>query len=250
MLLGHVNRELFVGLKTLAVVTEAEGEALLTAAIAALAAIQAAGQSDQLDRRVVVIGSRPEWLMKLVTMPERVGEQLHLPAPSLQTDKLVAQLRPHRPAFIKWDSRPANAVARADKSVAWFDWEHCGCRNPLDDLVWLLCDEYTPDWPDTEAQLIARFLPRFLNGSSADAGLDYLMSFGALHSCVRLSLILTEKADGPWWEAQRCLDQDHVGVTRDMALRLARRAARWSAQGTLTCDLGDWLKRVTTQLET
>ena len=84
-----------------------------------------------------------------------------------------------------------------DTSVRWIDWEHCGCRDPLDDLVSLLCDEYTPDWPDVEGRLLAHFLPAFVGGSSTDDASDYLATFGALHSCVRLALILEEKADGP-----------------------------------------------------
>jgi len=26
----------------------------------------------------------------------------------------------------------------ADGGVAWIDWEHCGARDALDDLAWLL----------------------------------------------------------------------------------------------------------------
>lgn len=236
--------------QALAVMREADGEALLVNAMAGLAAAQQAGRTAQLERQVVTIGTRADWLRKLATTPARLGEQLQMPVPALQTDRIVEQLRPQRPAFIKWDARPANAVVQTDASVAWFDWEHCGCRNPLDDMVWLLCDEYTPDWPEAKARLIAHFLPSFLNGSSLDEAYDYLMTFGALHSCMRLSLILTEKAQGPWWDPQRCLDQDNVGVTHNMALRLCRRGARWAAQSTLTRDLADWLERVMKHLET
>jgi hypothetical protein len=59
-------------------------------------------------------------------------------------------------------------------------------------VVWLLCDEYTPDLPKTEERLIGHILPWFLNGSAQDVAHDYLMTFGALHGAMRLSLILTE----------------------------------------------------------
>jgi hypothetical protein len=235
--------------QTLAAMREAEGEALLVKALAGLAAAQRAGQASGLDRQVVTIGTGADWLLKLASTHERIGGQLKLPTPVLQTDRLPERLSPQRPTFIKWDARPANAVVRSDASVAWFDWEHCGCRDPLDDLVWLLCDEYTPDWPEAEARLIARFLPSFSNGSAPGVAHDYLMTFGTLHSCIRLSLILTEKAGGPWWNTQRCLDHDSVGVTLEMALRVCRRAARCAARGELTQGLSPWLLSIAEHLQ-
>ncbi|NQW53559.1 MAG: phosphotransferase [Rhodospirillales bacterium] len=234
--------------QALAAMHEAEAEGLLENAIAGLAAAQQAGRERGLDRQVVAIGKNADWIATLATIHRRIGEQLQLSAPALPTDRLVAQLRPQRPAFIKWDARPANAAIRADGAVAWFDWEHCGCRHPLDDVVWLLCDEYTPDLPKVEERLIGRILPWFLNGSAQDVAYDYLMTFGALHGAMRLSLILTEKADGPWWDPARCLDLDSVGVTSEMALRLCRRSARWAARGSLTPELGNWFEEVAERL--
>lgn len=208
----------------LAVANETESEALLENALTGLASAQQAGNASQLNKRTITIGHREEWLLRLATIPEHISDQIKFRPPALQTDKLVAQLYPKQPAFIKWDARPANAIVRSDASVAWFDWEHCGCRNPIDDMVWLLCDEYNPDWPDVEARLIKKLLPLFVNGSSQDENNNYLMTHGALHSCVRLSLILTEKAGGPWWNVQQCIDQDKVGVTRDLSIQLCRRA--------------------------
>ena len=127
--------------QALAAMHEADAEGLLENAIAGLAAAQQAGRERGLDREVVAIGKNAEWIATLATIHRRIGEQLQLSVPALPTDRLVAQLRPQRPAFIKWDARPANAAIRADGAVAWFDWEHCGCRHPLDDVVWLLCDE-------------------------------------------------------------------------------------------------------------
>ena len=234
--------------QALAAMHEADAEGLLENAIAGLAAAQQAGRERGLDREVVAIGKNAEWIATLATIHRRIGEQLQLSVPALPTDRLVAQLRPQRPAFIKWDARPANAAIRADGAVAWFDWEHCGCRHPLDDVVWLLCDEYTPDLPKVEERLIGRILPWFLNGSAQDVAYDYLMTFGALHGAMRLSLILTEKADGPWWDPARCLDLDSVGVTSEMALRLCRRSARWAARGSLTPELGNWFEEVAERL--
>ena len=62
------------------------------------------------------------------------------------------------PRFIKWDGRLGNAAARADSSVAWFDWEHCGARAWLDDVAWLLGDEYAGATTASEGHLLARHL--------------------------------------------------------------------------------------------
>lgn len=235
--------------QALAEAHEADGEALLAKGLTGLVACQSAGKTSKLDQRVITIGDRTEWLVTLATMPERIGERVRMPPPALNVDRLVEKLRPQRPAFIKWDARPANAILRTNSSIAWFDWEHCGRRNPLDDVVWLLCDEYTPHWPAAEEKLINNFLPLFLNGASRDEAYNYFMTFGVLHSCMRLSLILTEKANEPWWDAQECLDQDNVGVTCEMSLRLCERAARWTTQSSLTSNLVDWFGCVKQQLK-
>ena len=75
------------------------------------------------------------------------------------------------------------------------------------------------------------------------------MTFGALHGCMRLSLILNERANGPWWNPQRCLDQDRVGVTLEMAQRVCRRGARWAAQGALIRELCDWFDCAANRVE-
>ena len=233
----------------LAAAQPAEGAIALASAIAGLRSVHDVGRDARLDRHVAAIGSRDDWLRSIVEMPYRIGERLSLAPPALPVEDLVERLRPVRRALVKWDARPGNAVVHVDASVRWIDWEHCGCRDPLDDLVWLFCDEYTPDWPDVEERLLAHFLPAFAGRSSTDYASDYLATFGTLHSCVRLALILEEKADGPWWSAERCLAEDRVGVTLDMARRTARRAARWAARGSLTGDLSSWLAETAHRLE-
>ena len=123
-------------------------EKWLRTACESLAAIHRAGRQAGLERQVVALGQTRKWLQKLVATPDRVGRYLNLPAPDLDAEEIVAALSPGEPWFIKWDARPGNAVACNDGRVAWFDWEHCGCRNRLDDLAWLLGDEYVLDRPD------------------------------------------------------------------------------------------------------
>ena len=193
------------------------------------------------------IGNKPSWLKTLTGMPARIGEHLDLPAPVLPSEAIMAQLVVKQPVFIKWDARPGNAAVRADGTVAWFDWEHCGCRAPLDDLGWLLGDEWSPDEPSSEAALLESYLADFA-GDDSGAARDYLMTFGTLHMCVRLSLILSRKEDDDWWDRDYCLDGDKIGVTLREATTLAGRAARWSAASTLLAPLSPWFADVANRM--
>jgi hypothetical protein len=221
--------------------TPKEAEQWLDKALDSLARIHASGRSLGLPGRVARIGGRPGWLLNLARAPEWLGARTGRPAPTLPMDALADALSTDHATFIKWDARPGNAIALADGEVAWFDWEHCGCREPLDDMAWLLGDEYTPDIPDMEDRLIARHLETIAAPGSKDAPLEYLMAFGALHMCIRLNLILTNKGDAPWREVETCLEHDKVGVALDCAHALCRRAARWASRAELTAPLAPWL---------
>lgn len=215
-----------------------------------LAAIHRAGHEAGLEERVATLGQEREWLQEFVETPERLARHCGIAPPRLAVDSLIDHLEVVHPHFIKWDARPANAIAREDGQVAWMDWEHCGCRNRLDDMVWLLCDEFVPDWPDVEDKLIASHLPAFADGLSVADAKAYLFIFGTFHMCVRLALILSNKKDDPWWDGEYCLTRDKVGVTLEASLGTCRRAARWAGKMPLTepivpwlDDVSDWLKQ-------
>ncbi len=223
-------------------------QVLLRAAVESLIALHQAGRRAGLAKRVVVIGGNPSWLETLADMPLRIGEHLRLPIPSLPRAAVMSRLTVEKPAFIKWDARPGNAAVQADGTVAWFDWEHCGCRAPLDDLAWLLGDEWSPDDPLGEAGLLETCLAGFTDDEPA-AARDYLTTFGTLHMCVRLSLILSRKDDGDWWDRDYCLAGDKIGVTLQEALKLARHAARWAAASTLLSPLSPWFEDVADRVQ-
>jgi hypothetical protein len=138
--------------------------------------------------------------------------------------------------------------ARRRRAVAWFDWEHCGARNRLDDLAWLLGDEFTPDMPSVEETLLAEYLPVFGDDLSPEDARSYLSAFGGLHTCVRLELILENKDDGDWWDWDYCLERDKVGVTLDAAQRLCSRGARWAKWSALTHPMVPWFGEVAERL--
>ncbi len=226
-----------------------DGERWLEAAVMSLRAVHDAGRAARLERLLPTLGGGDKWLDELVDIPHRLARLLDVPAPALPVADLTELLKVSRPRFIKWDARPGNAAALADGSVIWFDWEHCGCRNGLDDLAWLLGDEYTPDWPDAELELIERHLAAFDDGEDRAQAEDYLAAFGTLHMCVRLSLIVSRKGDGDWWDWQRCLSGDRVGVTREATLRVCRRAARWAERSPSTAILSPWFESLASVIE-
>lgn len=232
------------------------GERALDAALAALGRIHEAGRAAGLEDRVVSLGLERDWLLAFADRPRRLGDHLGLPAPEVEVERLLPLLTPERPLLVKWDARPANAAlgdlnpdeeqldatASPPPTVGWYDWEHCGCRDPLNDMAWLLCDEFVPFWPEIETRLIERHLFTFSQGAPAADALVALRCFGVLHMTQRLALIVDRKGDGPWWRWSRCLERDQIGVTAQAAARLCQRAALWAEEAPPLARLVPWYR--------
>lgn len=226
-----------------------EGLAWVEAAVTSLAQVHRAGWEASLERNVIPIGQKPHWIPQIVDMPKRLGRLLKLAPPKYPETRLVDAMRMRRPYFIKWDARPGNAMARPDGTVGWFDWEHSGCRNRPDDLVWLLADEYTPDWGDADVKIFKKHLKSFVGqDETPDEVLDYMAIYMTLHSCVRLALIFTSKKDGPWWNTDSIIAGDKVGVAEHMCRRNVARAARWALLSPLTQGLAPWFADLTDKI--
>lgn len=224
---------------------ETQGQQWLDAAVRSLAAVHHAGRKAGLEKKVAVVGGDPKWIRQIALMPARVGEHIKRPAPELDLDRIAQLLTVFRPTLIKWDARPGNASANADGTVGWFDWEHCGTRNRLDDLAWLMGCELLPDWPRAEAAVLEKYLPDFADGLEPAAASAYLGAYGAFHMSVRLDMIVRYRLeDREWWDEQMCLEKDKVGVTYDSAWRTCTRAARWAAKCELTAPLSKWFLEV------
>lgn len=221
----------------------------LESALKSLHSIHQIGKSREPLRSAVILGYKQQWLGSFVRSAERLGSQMNLPAPTLQFDKLVALLGVEQPCFIKWDARPGNAVVRESGKVVWIDWEHCGRRHPLDDVAWLLTDEYTPQVAAVENDLIPRILPFFANGYSQPQAQEYLHVYGTLHSCIRLAMMLRYQAKDGWWDYEHCLAFDRVGVVQELAVRVAQRASSWTQYSELTKSLTPWFEDLLTQLK-
>ena len=114
--------------------TEDRVELVLDRAAASLAEIHQMGSDAGLDK-LPSIGADDAWVSSLLERPLFIGEYLGSPPPRPQVTALQALLKIRRQRFIKWDARPGNAMVTKDDQVYWFDWEHCGSRNRLDDLA-------------------------------------------------------------------------------------------------------------------
>ena len=223
----------------------AEGEKLLGAGLTSLTKTHATAKAAGLERHVVALGEQENWRRAVITHIRELGVFLGRPAPDIPVDKLVERLRVDRTHFIKWDARPPNAIVVEDAKVAWIDWEHCGRRNRLDDLVWFLGDQSIPDWPEVEDRLLDRHLPAFLDDMELADARDYLAVYGTFHMCVRLGLIVKKQYRRGLADWSSVVANGKVKKrARTGARRLSVRASRWAAKSPLTADLSAWLSEV------
>ncbi len=225
-----------------------EVQQLLSEALNGLARIHRVAEAAGLDQNLPSIGRDQSWLQGLLNQPAVISNEVDLPIPELDRDALLQRIRIREPRLIKWDARCGNAILQDCGAIAWFDWEHCGRRNRLDDLIWLLGDEFTPNLPDVEEDLLQVYLPVFADDLSIDEARSYVATFGTFHTCVRLELMLENKDGGDWWDWEYCLARDKVGVTLEAAHRLCARGARWAAWSPLTEPLVPWFGRVADRL--
>lgn len=203
---------------------------VLDAAIDSLARLQRAAESASLVDAVPQLGVEAEWRRAVAETPLRLARAFDLPDPVLDLDAVSAAIEVRRPSFIKWDARLGNAAVADDDRVLWFDFEHCGARNALDDLAWLLGDEYLPDVPEIEARIFDSQLGAFVTDGEHGAAARYLADFGALHIAMRLALMLTRQEEVGWVNAKDGADRDKIGASRELTAAMARRAARWAAR--------------------
>jgi len=218
---------------------------LMDAALSSLNSIHIAAREEKLSELVNPIGYQSHWLNEFAQRPRVIGEYLNVNTPELDYSKITQLLKPTDEAFVKWDTRPGNALVTSAGSVVWFDWEHAGSRNRLDDVAWIMADEFVPDMPQQEAILLDKYLPLF--SSDQSKRLDYLMTYGTCHMLVRLGLILKFK-DGDWWDINTCIENDKIGVTLQCADWICLKGARWSKQSTLLAPLSDWFNDVRTKI--
>ena len=226
--------------------SQSEGIALLDSAIDALWRCQDAGAKAALGAGLKNLGGYGP----LLETPAKLGKILKAPPPILAAERILPLIRAPERVFIKWDARPANAIVAENGAIFWIDWEEWGVRCRLDDLVWLVCDEWVPFWPEAEDALIARqirsraapFPPETCGAAT------YVAAFGTLHLLLRLNVILKTKGAAGWWNEEDCHAHELLGVTRNCALRLLSRAAHWASQVPEFERLAAWIRTLPEQL--
>lgn len=223
--------------------SEPQYGAWIARALESLSEIRRLALSDGLDQLVPIVGADPDWLIAFIDRTALLGNYAKLPCPAVPANHLYERLMLLKPVFNKWDARPGNAMLEKDGSVSWFDWEHCCARNPLDDMAWLLCDDATPEYPETENQLIDRYLADFADDQDADSAFAYLSIFGTHHACIRICRLLSGKADDSWLEYERRVNA-HPGELLATTRRLCRKASRWSQRDNSTAMLSDWFLEI------
>ena len=215
---------------------------LLGAALTSMASVHQAGAMADLAEKVPLIGGEDAWCNGLAGTPHEVATMTGIKAPEYDRDAVARLLAVRQPSFVKWDSRPGNALVSKTDKVYWFDWEHCGARNAADDFVWLMADEFVTYSQEMETRLFDKHLGAFEGPVTGEELETYIRVLGCFHTCVRLELALHHKGDGKWWNLQRCIDGDKVGVNRRCCRRLLWRAQAWADHDARTRPLVAWFK--------
>ncbi|PHP64518.1 hypothetical protein CSC94_24000, partial [Zhengella mangrovi] len=174
-------------------------ERMLDDALAALSGLQRYAHQENLHHRVPRIRPDSDWSDENLGHAKRISEIVGVAPPLLDYDMLESLFRLDPRDFIKGDARPGNAMVTEDR-VVWFDWEGCGRRHSLDDLAFVLADEWTAIDAATEQRLIERHLAGFARDRSLDEAHHYLMAFGILHMLDRSHRAIRYRhRDGEWW---------------------------------------------------
>lgn len=218
-----------------------KSQVVVEKALEALLRLQRTGHQIGLSKKVAPIGKSSGWIFNLCDAPTRLDRWVEDKSPDLDRDAIAALLRQCDHRFIKWDARPGNAMISDKGDIAWFDFEHCGVRDPLDDLAWFFGDETLDNGFAADDFVFGSLLNDFAPDRPFEHGKRYLRIMGCLHMCIRLSNILGRKNGGLWWDEEICLQNDKVMVTREHFSALCIRAADWAQKDDLTAPLSRWL---------
>ncbi len=213
-------------------------------ALKALVVLHEKARSVGLHHRLPRLGTVPNWLWDRTGAAKKVSKSAGLTVPDLDREALCKAMDVKRDEFVKWDARPGNAMV-TESGVVWFDWEDCGRSKALDDLAFVLCDEWSQLSAEAEARLVRSHLSAFNRSMSADQAQHYLRLFGVTHMLLRLRMATKlYHRDNHWWDRNHCLTGDKVGVTQTECARLVERLKRWSDGVPEWRGLAPWLEDV------
>jgi len=204
--------------------------ALAENAFESLLSIRTAAAKADLAAVVPALGGNESWIRGLISSSLTAADKFGTDRPQLDMDALTARLTVPATRFIKWDSRPGNGSIGDGGKVYWFDWEHCGRRQGMEDFAWLAGDEFWPLGPEVVVPILEYLLPK----NQKDAELAYLSDFITFHIVQRLQLIHYRFIAGGWVDVDAAMKFDKIGVDPQLAKNLCTRGAAWADRSALT----------------
>lgn len=170
------------------------------------------------------------WAEDFVARPFLLSGQLGIARPAVDASALVAALDCPPARFTRWDARAGNAAVQPDGTVLWYDWEIFGRRSGVEDIAWLIADDFwTLDRAATEGVLA---------GVSGPVARVPLMA--VLIVANRLRLVLAAVQSDGWIPQEEALRLDRVGADADVLRRVVAQARGWAAQDALTAGFVPW----------
>lgn len=219
-------------------------EKLMRIALDGLLAIHDHGRSKNLAEQVPELGVVPGWLHSRIKVPLRISAQLGISPPEFDRQWLHDRLCVDKHEFVKWDARPGNCMLHEGRA-AWFDWEDCGRGFALDDLGFVLFDEWQPLDDGATQGLIRDYIGAFNSQLGTMEAEDYLMLFGFVHCLLRLRMAVKFRVrDGHWWPREKSLWGDKVGVTPSETHRLINRTRSVAQKFRNLSDFERWLDQI------
>ncbi len=205
-------------------------------AFESLVRIREAGERSNLADIVPALGADEKWVKGFVGTSVATSEKYKIAPPALDFQALVDRLHVPATTFVKWDARPGNASIGALGHVFWFDWEHCGKRQGMEDFAWLAGDEFWPVDTDDVVDILTEILPSDRGAND----LDYLGLFITFHIVQRLTIIHRRFTKAGWVDAAKAMRYDKIGVDPELAKRLCRHGAGWADRSALTRPMVRW----------
>ncbi len=219
------------------VMQKADADTQVVLGRAAMAGLQtcraALARRPDLLGRLPGLGTRPGWAENFVSRPFFLSGDLGIAPPDIDSDMAARALTRLPEAFTRWDARLANAAAQPDGSVVWFDWQLFGRRAGVEDLGWLIADDWwSLDAARSEA-LLSEIVP-----FAEDRVLARRVALFV--GAARLGKIHARIEAAGWGDADEALRLDLIGAVPEVVLGLSARMAALARDDTLVGGLADW----------
>ncbi|MFT5158730.1 MAG: hypothetical protein ACI9ZD_000325 [Paracoccaceae bacterium] len=207
-------------------------------AFESLLRIREAGQKSGLADVAPALGTDEKWVKGFLGTSVRTAKKFEVAPPQVDFQALTDRLHVPATTFLKWDARPGNASIGAGGQVYWFDWEHCGKRQGMEDFAWLAGDEFWPVGTDDAVAILQDQLPK----DRAKDDLDYLGLYITFHIIQRLTIIHRRFTKAGWVDAEKAMKYDKIGVDPALGKRLCRHGSGWADRSPLTRPMIAWFE--------